>query len=60
MPRKTSGEWTAEELRPQLTAHAWQELVTDVPLFFNSQMMHKPRIFSDLCEFLGAFSLWLL
>jgi hypothetical protein len=32
MPRKTSGEWTAEELRPQLTAHAGQELVRYVRL----------------------------
>jgi hypothetical protein len=31
-PGKTPGEWTAEELRPQLTAHAWQELVRYVRL----------------------------
>jgi hypothetical protein len=31
-PGKMPGEWTAEELRPQLTAHAWQELVRYVRL----------------------------
>src|SRR5438270_5431072 len=36
------------------------QLLSDVPLFFNAQTMHKLRIFSGLCDFLGAFSLWLL
>ena len=31
-PGKTPGEWSAEELRPQLTAYAWQELVRYVRL----------------------------
>jgi hypothetical protein len=43
MPGKTPGEWRAEELRPQLTAHAWQELVRYVRL--RSRRITKPLKF---------------
>jgi hypothetical protein len=31
-PGKMPAQWTAEELKPQLTSHAWQELVDYVSL----------------------------
>jgi hypothetical protein len=42
-PGKILGEWTAEELRPQLTAYAWQELVRYVRL--RGIRLHKPLKF---------------
>jgi hypothetical protein len=43
MPGKTPGEWTAEELRSQLAAHAWQELVRYVRL--RGIRLYKPLKF---------------
>jgi hypothetical protein len=43
--------WRKPRRRPQL--------LTDVPRFFNSQTVHKPRIFRRLCDAQAAFSLWL-
>ena len=52
-PGKAPGEWTAEELKAQLTAHAWQELVRYVRL--RGIRIHKPLKFPISAFDLDAF-----
>jgi hypothetical protein len=58
--RKTRGRPKASCSRPGRLADSRAGSITDVPGFRGTRVIHNPLIFSALCGFLGASSLWLL